>query len=104
MKKYDTRGRFQLAAAGQPDGHQPAAFPNPFGERTTIAYEVRETTRARSVIYDKNGTPVKGLVDPLQPAGRYAVLFEAANLPKGLYAYRLQTGMGVKTKKLRLVK
>jgi len=87
-----------------PDGHQPVAFPNPFGERTTIAYQVRETTQVRLVVYDRIGNPVKVLVDQFQPAGHYQVRFEAGNLPKGLYEYRLQTGSGVKTQKVLLVR
>ncbi len=87
-----------------PDGQPPAAFPNPFGERTTIAYQVRETARVRLVVYDRIGNPVRVLVDQLQPAGHYQVRFEAGNLPKGLYEYRLQTGSGMKTQKILRVR
>ena len=93
-----------FAGSLTPDADQPSAFPNPFQARTTIAYQLRETTRVRLVVHDKTGNPVQVLVDELQAAGRYRVPFEAGNLPKGLYEYRLQAGSAVKTRKVLLVK
>jgi hypothetical protein len=87
-----------------PDKLQLTAFPNPFAERTTIAYQVRETTRVRLVVHDKNGNLVKVLVDQFQPAGYYQVQFDAGNLQRGLYEYRLQAGSVAKTQKVLLVK
>jgi hypothetical protein len=50
------------------------------------------------------GVEVTSLVNERQEAGNYTVEFNAANLPSGMYVYRLSTANFVDTKKLILLK
>jgi hypothetical protein len=44
------------------------------------------------------------LVNREMEAGSYKVEFDAANLPSGIYFYKLQTNTFVQTKKMILIK
>ncbi len=50
------------------------------------------------------GTEVANLVNENQEAGNYSVTFNAAELPSGIYVYRLASGNFMETKKLVLLK
>jgi hypothetical protein len=50
------------------------------------------------------GEKVKQLVNEEKPAGSYEVEFKAANLPSGIYFYRLKAGSFIETKKMVLMK
>jgi hypothetical protein len=50
------------------------------------------------------GTEVASLINENKEAGSYSVEFNAANLPSGMYVYRLFTANFVDTKKLILLK
>jgi hypothetical protein len=58
----------------------------------------------RLVVYDVLGCQVAVLVDGVRPAGRHEVIFEAANLPNGVYLYQLQAGSFTQTRQMLLVK
>jgi hypothetical protein len=88
----------------------PAAFalqqnyPNPFNPSTTLRYEIPGNVHVKIAIYDLLGREVAILVNQNQNAGRYGVVFNAANLPSGVYVYRLQAGDHSSVKKLILLK
>jgi len=63
-----------------------------------------EASAVRLVIYDVLGRQVATLVDGVRPAGRHRVTFEAANLPSGIYLYRLDAGSFTQTRRMLLVK
>jgi hypothetical protein len=50
------------------------------------------------------GRRVATLVSDRQPAGRHEVTFDAADLPSGVYLYRLQAGDMVQSKRLTIVR
>jgi hypothetical protein len=94
-------------------------FPNPFNPSTTIKYSITnvETRHPRKPgqvasslqqaqlnIYDVLGNIVSTLVNQEEPAGAYQVAWDAANLPSGIYFYRLKVGNYTATKKLMLLK
>jgi photosystem II stability/assembly factor-like uncharacterized protein len=79
-------------------------YPNPFNPSTTIRYQVPNTGNVRLDVYDVLGREVAVLVDEVKSAGLYTATFNAANLPSGVYFYRLHAGSFADTKKLILLK
>ena len=87
------------------EGTDPAAipaflfqnYPNPFRERTTIAYEIAQPGTVTITVYDMLGRRVSTLVDGDQPAGRHEVTWNGRNsggraVATGTYFYRLDVG------------
>ena len=79
-------------------------YPNPFNPTTTINYSIKSAGLITLKIYDMLGTEVASLVNERQEAGDYSVTFNAADLPSGIYVYKLTAGNFVSTKKLILLK
>ncbi len=79
-------------------------YPNPFNPATTITYTLSRTERVTLRVYDAQGRLVQTLVDGTQPAGPYALSFDAGHLPSGAYFYRLQTAEGMRTRQMVLVR
>jgi hypothetical protein len=86
------------------------ATPNPFNPSTTIAYEVPEQTHITLTIYNLLGQEVVRLVDQVQLAGRYEMVWNgtnitAAGVASGIYLYRITSGSGyTDTKRMTLLK
>jgi hypothetical protein len=64
-------------------------YPNPFNPSTTISYDVAKVAHVKLVIYDVLGRVVATLVDGIQPASNYHVVWNANNVSTGVYFYRL---------------
>lgn len=83
-------------------------YPNPFNATTTIPYEVitsySPVVHVTIRIYDILGRKVATLVDKNETMGDKTVLFNASNLPSGVYFYRMQAGSFTQTRKLVLIK
>jgi hypothetical protein len=84
-------------------------YPNPFNPSTKIKYSIPYVGTHRAVfvqlkVYDILGNEVAVLVNEEKPAGEYQAEFNAANLPSGLYLYRLQSGNYSETKKMLMLK
>lgn len=79
-------------------------FPNPFNPTTTIAYQLPTSIHVTLRVYDILGRNEQTLVDGRQSAGSHFVTFNAANLPSGVYLYRLEAGTYHDTKKFLLLK
>ncbi len=54
-------------------------------------------------VYDVLGRKIATLVDKEQTPGIYRVKFNAANLPSGVYFYRLKAGGFIKAKKMLII-
>jgi hypothetical protein len=80
------------------------AFPNPFNPSTTIRYDVATATHVRLGIYDTRGRKVQELVNGVQPAGRYALVWHAAQASSGQYFLRLDTPDGTRAARVTLLK
>jgi hypothetical protein len=79
-------------------------YPNPFNPTTQINYTIAERGNVSLVVYDLLGKEVANLVNGVKEPGTYKVNFDASSLPSGIYAYRIQAGNFVQTKKMMLLK
>jgi hypothetical protein len=79
-------------------------FPNPFNPSTKIKYSIPEMSIVTLTLFNLLGEEVTTLVNEEKTAGNYTVEFNAANLPSGIYFYRIQAGSFVETKKMVLMK
>jgi len=79
-------------------------YPNPFNPSTRIGYQLPASDFVTLKVYDVLGKEVKTLVNERQNAGNHSVQFNAANLPNGVYFYRLQAGNYSAIRKILLLK
>ena len=79
-------------------------YPNPFNPSTTIKFDIKESGLVSLKIYDILGREVRTLLDEEKPAGSYKINFDAANLPSGIYLYRIQSGNFNSVKKMILLR
>ncbi len=79
-------------------------FPNPFNPSTNINYQVKDKGFVFLKVYDMLGREVASLVNETQDAEKYSVIFNAANLPSGVYIYSLRVNDFVQNNKMTLVK
>jgi uncharacterized protein (TIGR03790 family) len=79
-------------------------YPNPFNPTTTINYSLKNDGFVTLKVYDILGREVTNLVDQNQKTGYHTVIFNASNLPSGVYIYTLRTSGFTSSKKMLLVK
>lgn len=79
-------------------------YPNPFNSQTIIEYTLPRADEVKLAVFNLLGQEIVRLVDAEQPAGRHRVLFDAKDLPTGLYFYRIETEFTRLTRKLLLIK
>ena len=83
-------------------------YPNPFNPSTIIEYNIPSNSYVTLNIYNLQGKEIITLVDQNQNAGSYKTEFNAANLPGGVYFYKLNATNGSNVyrseKKMLLIK
>jgi photosystem II stability/assembly factor-like uncharacterized protein len=79
-------------------------FPNPFNPTTRIRFGLPTASAVNLVVYNIPGEEVRTLVNGNLAAGLHIVVFDAAELPSGLYFYRMRAGDFVETRKLLIVR
>jgi len=79
-------------------------YPNPFNPSTKIRYSVPQSSNVVIKVFDILGNEIETLVNEEKPMGSYDVKFEGANLPSGIYFYRLKTSEFISIKKMLLLK
>jgi hypothetical protein len=79
-------------------------YPNPFNPSTVIRYSLPHATRVTLKVYDLMGREVAVLVDRNMTAGQYQVMFDASELPSGVYMYQLRAGEFRQVKRMVLAK
>jgi hypothetical protein len=92
----------------EPDIHC-GAHPNPFNPSTTINYDLDKRCHVSLDIYDVAGRKVAGLVNAVQEAGSYSVIWDGRNtngsrVVSGTYFFRITAGETTTSKKLVLLR
>ncbi|MGA2623038.1 MAG: YCF48-related protein [Bacteroidota bacterium] len=79
-------------------------YPNPFNPVTNISFSIPIRSFVSFKVYDLLGREKSTIVSEEMPAGNYTRQWNAAELPSGVYFYRLQAGSFTDTKKLVLLR
>jgi hypothetical protein len=104
-----------VAAVNKPDvtlfraSRLKAARPNPFGEQTTIGYNLKKGGNAEVVVYDVLGRRVRDLASGFVRAGNHDVIWDGRDdsgerVAPGAYLYQLRTDDVVETRKFVVLK
>ncbi len=80
-------------------------FPNPFNPSTKIDFRIPQDTKVSLKVYDITGREVKTLINnEFRKADYYTVIFNAVELPGGIYFCRFVAAKFSKTVKMVLLK
>lgn len=87
-------------------------YPNPFGARaslsgtavTTIRYRLTKSAPVTLEVFDLSGKKVRTLVNNRQNSGNHQVRFDSANLPAGIYLYRLTVNGQSQVRRMAVLK
>jgi hypothetical protein len=79
-------------------------FPNPFNPETKIQYELSQNSNVMLQIFNVEGQLIETIVNEIQTAGRYSVIWDASNQSSGIYFYKIKTGIQTATGKCLLLK
>lgn len=97
-------------SAGRPENQLPKSFvlaqnyPNPFNSRTTIRYYVAQPAPIKLEVFNLLGERIAVLIDEPQEQGWQEVIFEARDLPSGIYIYQLTALSFVQVEKMILAR
>ncbi len=83
--------------------------PNPFNPETIISYVLPQSEQVKLVIYNVLGQEIRTLVNALQPAGRYRVVWNSRDdfgrsVSSGIYLYQITAGKFTNTRKMLILK
>jgi len=104
---FDVSGQ---VVSNEADAGVPAAFalrstyPNPFAERTSVAFDLAAATDVSLDVYDTTGRRVATLVRGPMPAGAHEATWEARGAASGLYVVTLRAGDFLATRTMVLLR
>jgi hypothetical protein len=78
--------------------------PNPFSSSTKIEFTLAEAGNVTLRVYNTLGQEVTRLIDEELEAGKHNIAWNAAELPSGVYYYRLSSRYQSRTKRCILLK
>lgn len=84
--------------------HLSSNYPNPFNPTTIIQYQLPEGSYVSLRVYNTLRQEVKTLVNEEEDAGYKIALFDASNLPSGVYFYRFTASSFTVVRKMLLMK
>jgi hypothetical protein len=79
-------------------------YPNPFNPSTALRFEMQQAGHVSIGVFDVTGRQVAVLVNGTMPAGIHEAVFEAGNLPSGMYIARMAVGGKTTSRPMTLVK
>lgn len=110
LKQVDFDGSFEYSNVIEVEVYTPLAFkldqnyPNPFNPSTKIEYTIPTDGYTELKVYDIMGNSITTLVSEIKPAGSYEIVYDASDIPSGVYFYTLTSGELIISKKMMLVK
>jgi len=79
-------------------------YPNPFNATTALRFDVPAESRVQITLYNVAGQEVARPVDQVMAAGSHSVLYDAGNLPTGMYLVKMTAGEFSAVQKMLLLK
>lgn len=79
-------------------------YPNPFNPETRIEFTIPQTQFVSLKVYNILGEFVSEIINEVKEAGKYSIIFNASELPSGIYVYRLATDDYTANRKMTLLK
>jgi hypothetical protein len=79
-------------------------YPNPFNPATSIKYQIGNEGFVSLKVFNALGEEVAELINEFQKGGNYQLIFNADNLPSGMYVYKITAGNYTESKKMILMK
>ncbi len=80
------------------------AYPNPFNATTKLSYGLPLTTNVSIQVFNLTGQLIATLVNGDQSAGFHTIIWDAVDVPSGIYFVKMEAGDFVITRKLTLMK
>jgi flagellar hook assembly protein FlgD len=87
--------------------HLEQNYPNPFNPVTKIKFGIpvsKSPVHVRFIIYDITGRRIAKLIDDTLSPGEHEVMWNASDVPSGIYFYKIETDNFVDSKKMMLIK
>ncbi|MBE2279872.1 MAG: T9SS type A sorting domain-containing protein [Ignavibacteriaceae bacterium] len=110
LKQVDFDGSFEYSNTVSVNLRVPSNYvlsqnyPNPFNPSTKIEFSIPVTANVKISVYNALGEYVQTLMNSALEAGSHSVIFDATNLPGGVYLYSIESGDYKETKKMTLLK
>lgn len=79
-------------------------YPNPFNPSTTIEFQIPNDNFVNLTVYNSQGEEIMVLLNEPLWKGKHKVVFDARNLPSGIYIYRINAGTYSAVNKMILIK
>jgi len=79
-------------------------YPNPLNPSTNITFTLPKSVYVTLEVFNTLGQKVATLLDKKMNAGSHDVIFDASNLPSGIYLYRIQAGEYSQVRKMVLLR
>ena len=79
-------------------------YPNPFNPSTNISFNLASKEFVSLKVFDTIGREIATVISEEMSPGSYSRQWNAANMPSGVYYYRLQAGSFIDTKKFVLLR
>ena len=80
------------------------AYPNPFNPISTINFSLSENSQIELSIHNMNGEKIENLYNGYKNSGFHQIVWNAENMPSGMYFFTLNNPDGIHTQKLLLLK
>jgi len=80
------------------------AYPNPFNPTTTLTLTTPDAGNVTVQVYNLHGQIISTLLSGHKPANTYSLVWDASNVPSGMYFVKAEIGGFTETQKMMLIK